>query len=308
VMPAFTFIATAHAFAWVGLEPVFCDISPETHSPTAADLDAAIGPACSALVAVHTWGTPCDVEAVEALARQRGLPLILDAAHAFACTYGSRPVGSAGIAEVFSFHATKFINSFEGGAITTNDSRLAERLRRLRDFGFAGVDNVISIGTNAKMSELHAAAGLTCLEALPAILDANRRCYQRYRDRLAGIPSLRMLDTEPRGQSNYQYVVVDVDPSAGVARDALVTALHAEKAYVRRYFYPGCHRSAPYAARSVQPHLPITDRVCSRVMVLPAGPLSETDIDTVVDTLALIFSRPDEFRERLAELSNPVST
>jgi dTDP-4-amino-4,6-dideoxyglucose len=150
VMPAFTFIATAHAFAWLGLEPVFCDIEAGTHTIDTASVQRAIGPHCCAIVGVHTWGIPCDVAGLERVAQDRGLVLILDAAHALGCTYAGRAVGSLGHSTVFSFHATKFVHSCEGGAITTDSAELATNLRTMRDFGFAGPDDVRCLGTNPR--------------------------------------------------------------------------------------------------------------------------------------------------------------
>jgi dTDP-4-amino-4,6-dideoxygalactose transaminase len=301
-MPAFTFVATAHAFAWLGLEPVFCDIDATTHGMSPASLDDAIGSRCSAIVAVHTWGIPCDIDGLVKIARRRGLPLLFDAAHAFACTHSGGLVGGSGVAEVFSFHATKFVNAFEGGAITTNDRVLAERLRRLRDFGFAGYDRVVSLGTNAKMSELHAAAGITTLEVLPAIIAANRHCYERYEERLAAVPALRMVRTDTKGLSNYQYVVIEIDPASGIERDAVVRALHAENVYARRYFHPGCHWSAPYASGAHRPNLPVTDATCARVIVLPSGPsVDDEAVDAVLSILEVIVERPTEFHTRAAK-------
>jgi dTDP-4-amino-4,6-dideoxygalactose transaminase len=138
IVPAYTFIATAHALAWLRLRPVFCDVDATTHTLDVDRVAQAIGPQTSAILGVHLWGRACDVSSLTALAHERGLPILFDAAHAFGCTYQGRPIGSFGTCEVFSFHATKFVHSGEGGAITTNDDRFAERLRLLRNFGFAG--------------------------------------------------------------------------------------------------------------------------------------------------------------------------
>ena len=144
----------------LGITPVFCDIDPTTHNIDPSMIESLITSRTTAILAVHTWGRPCDVEALESIARRRGLKLIYDAAHAFACSAGGRMVGSFGDAEVFSFHATKFVNAGEGGAITTNDPELAQRIRRMISFGFTELDCVSDWGTNSKMSEVTAAMGL----------------------------------------------------------------------------------------------------------------------------------------------------
>ena len=304
VMPSFTFIATPHAFAWLGLEPKFCDIEERTHTIDPVSLEGAVGKSCSAIVGVHTWGIPCDVPALETLGSRLGLPVIFDAAPAFGCTYGDRPLGSFGTAEVFSLHATKIVNSFEGGVITTNDRELALRLRQLRDFGFTGYDRVGGIGTNAKMSELHAAAGLTTIDALPAILAENLRCYQQYRAALGSMAGLRLLDPSCRGRSNHQYVVLELDEARTLlSRDDLVRTLHAEGVIARRYFTPGCHRSAPYAEREVGRRLPVTERVSARVIVLPTGPsVTESAIFELVNLLRLVLTQAADFKAKLARL------
>jgi dTDP-4-amino-4,6-dideoxygalactose transaminase len=183
-------------------------------------------------------------------------------------------IGNFGDAEVFSFHATKFFNTFEGGAIVTNDDDLAKRLRLMKNFGFAGYDSVIYLGSNGKLSEISAAMGLTGLESLEDFVAANRRNYQCYREHLRDLPGVSLYRHSETEANNYQYVVVEIDEeTAGVSRDSLVGVLHAENVFARRYFYPGCHRMEPY--RSFFPHagllLPETERVARRVLVLPTG-------------------------------------
>jgi dTDP-4-amino-4,6-dideoxygalactose transaminase len=301
-MPSFTFVATAHAFSWLGLEPIFCDIEAAGHGADAYSLERVIGPRCSAIVAVHTWGIPCNVDAIERLARERGLALIYDAAQALACSYHGQGLGSLGDAAVFSFHATKFVNSFEGGAITTQSDELAEKVRRMRNFGFDGYDSVRSLGTNAKLSELHAAAGLTTLDALPAIVEENRRCFETYRGLLEPIPGVRLLDIAGRGRSNYQYVVVEIERgNVPAIRDDLVQALHAEGVFARRYFHPGCHRLMPYAARAHVPSLTVAESVSDRTVVLPTGPsVGNAAIASVVELIRLVLENQAEVRAALA--------
>ena len=164
IVPSFTFVATVHALWRQGIRPVFCDIDPETHCLDVASVEAAITSETTGILGVHLWGNVGDVEALEDLARRKGLKLLFDAAHAFGCGTTARPVGTNGDAEVFSFHATKFVHSIEGGAVVTNDADLARRLRLMVNFGFSGEDTVSHLGTNGKMTEASAAMGLTSLE------------------------------------------------------------------------------------------------------------------------------------------------
>lgn len=280
IVPSLTFIATAHALQWQEITPVFCDIDPATHNIDPARVEALITPRTTGIIGVHLWGRPADADALAEITARRGLRLLFDAAHALGCSYKGRMVGSLGDAEVFSFHATKFVNSFEGGAVATNDDALAQRIRLMKNFGFAGYDNVIYIGTNGKMSEIAAAMGLTSLESMDAFTEKNRRNYLDYHEGLSGIPGVRMMEYDEGERANYQYVVAEVDAEVtGLARDALVQTLHAENVIARRYFYPGCHRMEPY--RSYQPHagllLPHTEAVAERLVILPTGTAVESE-------------------------------
>jgi dTDP-4-amino-4,6-dideoxygalactose transaminase len=304
IVPAFTFIASAHALRWIGLEPVFCDVDPDTHNidpPRVAEL---VTPRTSAVMGVHVWGRPCDTSALEALASDHGIHLLFDAAHAFSCADRGVMVGNFGELEVFSFHATKFLNSFEGGAIATNSDDLARRLRLMINFGFAGYDSVVSLGTNGKMSEMAAAMGLASLERVEDIIAVNRRNHERYLAALAQVPGISVVAFDQCDRRNFQYVVVDVDAArAGLTRDELIELLWAEGVHARRYFFPGCHRMAPYAAeaRWRTAHLPHTERLTSRLLTLPTGTaVAADDIDTVADVIHTAVVHADKVRTALA--------
>jgi dTDP-4-amino-4,6-dideoxygalactose transaminase len=274
IVPSFTFIATAHALQWQEITPVFCDIDPRTHNLDPGRVEQMLTPRTSGIVGVHLWGRACDVEALAEIAERRGLKLLFDAAHAFGCSHGGKMIGGFGDAEVFSFHATKFFNSFEGGAVVTNDDALAERMRLMKNFGFAGYDKVTYIGTNGKMTEVCAAMGLGGLESLDEFIAVNRRNYEQYRHELEGTPGITLLTYDAAEKCNYQYIVLEIDEAlTGVSRDHLLEILWAENVLARRYFYPGCHRMEPY--RSFFPHagllLPETERLADRVLVLPTG-------------------------------------
>jgi dTDP-4-amino-4,6-dideoxygalactose transaminase len=274
IIPSFTFIATAHCLQWQEITPVFCDIDPGTHNMDPERVEEMITPKTTGIMGVHLWGRPCDIEKLEEIAVRRHLRLLYDASHALGVTHMGQPIGKFGDCEVFSFHATKFMNTFEGGAVVTNNDDLAQKMRLMKNFGFAGYDNVIYIGTNGKMSEVAAAMGLTNLESLNDFVGANRRNYGVYREGLAGLPGIRLLSYDGSEQYNFQYIVIEVDAAeAGLSRDELLRVLHAENVLARRYFWPGCHRMEPY--RSYFPHagllLPDTEAVASRVLVMPTG-------------------------------------
>jgi dTDP-4-amino-4,6-dideoxygalactose transaminase len=274
IIPSFTFIATAHALQWQQITPVFADIDPLTHNLDPQCVEQMITPRTSGILGVHVWGRPCPVRELTEIAQRHNLKLMFDAAHAFAHSSSGRMVGNFGQAEVFSFHATKFLNTFEGGAVVTNDDDLAEKIRLMKNFGFAGYDNVIYIGTNGKMNEISAVMGLTNLESLDELIYTNRCNYRQYQQGLSDLPGVRLMEYDEVEKNNYQYIILEIDEKlAGISRDLIVKILHAENVLARRYFYPGCHQMEPY--RSYFPHagllLPETERLTERVMSLPNG-------------------------------------
>ena len=303
IVPSFTFIATAHALQWQQITPVFCDINPATHNLDPARVKDLITKRTTGIIGVHLWGRPCDVEALADIARRHKLKLLLDAAHAFACSHNGQMIGSFGNAELFSFHATKFLNTFEGGAVVTNDDELARKIRLLRNFGFAGYDIVNCLGTNGKMSEVSAAMGLTSLESLEKFVAANYRNYIEYWQQLADVPGISLLTFDEDEKCNYQYVVLEIDEHAmGITRDQLDDILWAENILSRRYFYPGCHRMEPYRTRYPQASLwlPETERLANKVLCLPTGTaMGSTEIKGICQLIQLIACESEAVKERM---------
>jgi dTDP-4-amino-4,6-dideoxygalactose transaminase len=304
IVPSFTFIATPHSLQWQQITPVFCDIDPVTHAIDPSRVESLITPRTTGIIGVHVWGRPCDIDALSDIASRRKLRLLFDAAHAFGCSHDGKMVGGFGDAEVFSFHATKFFNTFEGGAVATNDDELAARIRLMKNFGFAGYDNVVYIGTNGKMSEMSAAMGLTSLERLDEFIAVNRRNHAAYAAGLAGIPGVSVVPYPDRDRSNYQYVVIEVDEVvAGIHRDVLLHALQMENVMVRRYFYPGCHRMEPY--RSYFPNagllLAETELLVDRVMSFPTGTaVSPDDIAVICDLVKMLVANGNAVTETVS--------
>ena len=274
ILPSYTFVATAHALQWQEITPIFADMDPATHNMDPAKIEELITPRTTGIVGVHIWGRACDTEAIENIAAKHKLKVMYDASHGFGCSAGGRMLGSFGECEVFSFHATKFINCFEGGVVTTNNDDLAEKIRLMRNFGFVDYDKVVYLGINGKMNEVCAAMGLTNLEAMDEIIDVNKSNYLTYCEELRSAAGVSVINYDPAERNNYQYVVIEVDPDVCRRnRDEIVEALHAENVIARKYFWPGCHRMEPY--RSRQPNvgllLPETERVAAKVIVLPTG-------------------------------------
>jgi dTDP-4-amino-4,6-dideoxygalactose transaminase len=303
IVPSFTFVATAHALQWQQITPVFCDIDPVTHNLDPRRVEEMITPRTTGIIGVHVWGRPCAIEELTEIAERRGLKLLFDAAHAFACSHRGSMIGSFGDAEVFSFHATKFFNTFEGGAVATDNDELAAQIRLMKNFGFAGYDNVDFIGTNGKMTEVSAAMGLSSLEGLDAFIEVNRRNYGIYRQELSDISGIRLIDYTTTEKCNYQYVILEIDETvSGLNRDQLVKILQAENVFARRYFYPGCHQMEPY--RSYFPHARLlllqTERLAARVMSLPTGTsVSAEDVTNICGIIRLAVSHGAELGELL---------
>lgn len=274
IVPSYTFVATAHALQWQGITPVFADMDPATHNIDPACIERLITPRTTGIVGVHVWGRGCDTNALEAIAKTHGLKVMYDASHGFGCSRNGKMLGGFGSCEVFSFHATKFINSLEGGVVVTNNGDLAYQIRMMTNFGFTNYDQVEYLGINGKMNEISAAMGITNLESVDEIVAGNLRNYQAYQSGLSQIPGVELIDYDSTERCNYQYIVLEVDPATCPrTRDEIVAELHSKNILARKYFWPGCHRMEPY--RSLQPNasllLPETERIASRIIVLPTG-------------------------------------
>lgn len=303
IVPSFTFIGTAHALQWQQVTPIFCDIRPRSHNLDPSRVEEMITPRTSGILGVHLWGRPCEVEKLAEIARRRHLKLLYDAAHAFGCSCKGRMVGNFGDAEVFSFHATKFVNTLEGGAVVTNDGDLAARIRLMKDFGFAGFDSVVCIGTNGKMNEVSAAMGLTLLENLDELIAVNHRNYRQYQHELGGMRGIHLVTYDETEKQNYQYIVLEVDEAiAQISRDQLADILWRENVLARRYFYPGCHRMEPYRSRFPDAGLllPETEKVAERTLCLPTGmTIGPNEVSEICQIVRLVVSHGEEARERI---------
>lgn len=305
IVPSFTFVASAHSLQWQEITPVFCDIDPVTHNIDPYKIESLITPRTTGILGVHVWGRACQVEVLQSIADQHKLKLLFDAAHAFGSTHAGKMIGGFGDAEVFSFHATKFFNSFEGGAVTTNNDGLAKKIREMRNFGFAGLDTVVEVGTNGKMSEVSAAMGLTSLESLAEFIEINHQNYLTYVKELTDIPGIQLIKYNEQENNNYQYIVVEIDKREfGIDRDLLARILNAENIRARRYFFPGCHQMEPY--RSYFPNaglvLPETEKLTQKVLQLPTGTsIRQEDISQISDLIRFVYANRLNIQERLVK-------
>ncbi len=307
ILPSYTFVATAHSLQWQKITPVFADIGKKDVTIDSESIRTMITPLTTGIIGVHVYGYPCDYKSIESIASERKIKVLYDAAHAFGCEVDNIPFANLGDASVFSFHATKFFNSFEGGAITTNNGDLAEEVRLMSNFGFAGKvhDQVDYLGINGKMTELSAAMGLAMLDIIEQIRERNRTNFEAYREAFSTIEGIYLL--EPPAQitkHNWHYVVVRLDNQEyGLSRDLMVRILEAENILVRKYFYPGCHRMYPY--REYLPDasnlLPNTERLASQVIAFPTGQaVNEKTIKTITSLLVEISDRATHIQNMLS--------
>lgn len=288
ILPSFTFHATAHAVVWNGLRPVFADCEPDTFCLSPEAVRARLTPRTAAILAVHLYGHPADVEALDDIAGQHGVPLLFDAAHAFGSAWHGNKIGRFGTAEVFSFSPTKLLVAGEGGLVTTRDAQLAARLRAGRNYGDAGNYDPELTGLNARMSEFHAALALGGLEGLDARLLRRNAVRRRYEQQLRAVPGVAFQQIRSGCSSTCKDFSLLVDPAAfGASRDWLHEALLAENIEVKRYFWPPVHRQKLYRPLWDRNPLPITDSVSDRVLSLPIySSLGEEQVDRVCDAVA----------------------
>lgn len=281
----YSFVATSHSLLWNGIKPVFVDIDPNTLNLDPAKIEAAITPQTTAIMPVHCYGHPCDVERIQKIADTYGLKVIYDAAHAFGVKCHNGSVLNHGDLSVLSFHATKVFSTFEGGAIICHDAETKQRIDRLKNFGYVDEVTVVAPGINGKMSEFNAALGLLQLKGIDKALAKRKGIDARYRDGLAAAKGIHCLHDAGEQVANYAYFPILVQPDYSLNRDELYQKLRDNGIYARRYFYPlisdfPMYRSLPSAASS---NLPVASQAASEVICLPIYPaLSDEHVDFVI--------------------------
>jgi len=284
----YSFVATAHSLLWNGIKPVFVDIDPTTLNLDPTKIEAAISPQTTAIMPVHVYGTPCDVEAIQRIADRNNLRVIYDAAHAFGVRDAGGSILRHGDLSVVSFHATKVFNTFEGGAIISPDARTKERVDHLKNFGFVDEVTVIAPGINGKMSEVNAAFGLLQLKYVDEALMSRKALDAAYRSRLNSVRGLHCLHHSNPARANYSYFPVLIDDSHPIGREALYAKLRARGIHARRYFYPLISDFPMYRelSKSMRDPLPVATRVAQQILCLPIYPaMTLEQLEAVVDTV-----------------------
>jgi len=289
VMPSFTFLAAAAAIVWNNLRPVFVEVDPHTTNVTPQAIRGAITPRTVAIAACHNFGNPCDIPALEAVASEHGLPLVIDAAHGFGASVHGKPVGAGATAQVFSLSPTKLLVAGEGGVVATNCDCLAHFVRLGREYGNDGSYDALFPGVNGRMPELSAATALASLEILDEVSERRNQLAAVYRRELAELPGIGFVETMSGARSSHKDFSITVDPTRfGMTRDALRRALAAKGIETRAYYDPPCHRQTAYEHfhDRMRP-LPDTDMLSARSLALPIGAhVDDAVVGEVCDVIA----------------------
>lgn len=277
----YSFVATTHALWWNGIKPVFVDVEPEYCNLDPNKIEAAITPKTTAILPVHVYGDPCDVEAIQNIADIYGLKVIYDAAHAFGVEINGTSVLNFGDLSVLSFHATKVFTTFEGGAIICHDEKIKKRIDFLKNFGFADEITVVAPGINAKMSEFQAAIGLLQLKYVDRYIKSRKIITEMYKKELSNIKGIRFLNKVKGVRHNYAYFPIFIDEKEyGMNRDELYKKLKEHNIHGRRYFYPLISNFSTYKGLdSAKPNnLPVANRIARQVICLPIYPNLDRDV------------------------------
>lgn len=286
----YSFVATTHALWWNGIKPVFVDIDPTNGNIDPSMIEAAITPQTTAIMPVHVYGNPCDIQTIQEIANHYHLKVIYDAAHAFGVEKDGKSILEAGDISTLSFHATKVFNTVEGGAMIMHDAETKRHINYLRNFGFAGETEVEAPGINSKMDELRAAFGLLNLQQVDAAIDSRHRVALRYREALRDVEGIAFWEDQPGVRHNYAYFPIFVDAKKyGTSRDNLYLRMQEAGIYGRRYFYPLISSFSPYRdLPSASPkNLPVATRLADEVICLPMHhELSDTDVEKVINILS----------------------
>lgn len=285
----YSFVATTHSIWWNGCTPVFVDIDPVTGNIDPAKIESAITPRTTAIMPVHVYGNPCDTAAIQAVADRHGLKVIYDAAHAFGVEVGGESILKAGDMSTLSFHATKVYNTLEGGALVVHDEQTKKKIDFLKNFGFAGETEVVAPGINSKMDEVRAAYGIINLRQVDRAIELRRETVCKYREALASVKGIAMMDEMSGIRHNYSYFPIFVDDMVfGMSRDELYCRMRERNVLGRRYFYPLISEFAPYSnlASASKENLPNAHKMADSVICLPLHhDLSEDDVARVLDVI-----------------------
>lgn len=303
IVPSFTFIGTVQALTWAGLEPVFADIDLDTHTITRETVAPLLKQKnISAILGVHLWGNPCDVERLDEIEQQYGIPVFYDAAHAVGSAYKNKSLASFGHCATFSLHATKVLQAAEGGVICTDDDELAERIRNIRSSYGRRRQVAVPMVINGRFSELQAAMALLSIEKFPEYASNNKHRYLLYKEKLKDVPGVSVIQYDESMQGNYQYIVFRLNEGKfGLSRDLLVELLSKENIIARRYFLPAAHKSVPYVnMECARAKLPNTELLTQEVFQLPSGEIvTDEHIERICELISFIQQHAEHIKKNI---------
>jgi len=301
VVPSFTFMATVSALVWSGLRPIYADVHPGTTDLDPQAAEAAITPQTTAIVGVHNFGNPAEIDALQAVASRNGLKLIFDAAHGFGALYQGRPVGAQADAHVFSLSPTKLLICGEGGIVATNDDDLATKIRTGREYGNSGSYDSAFAGLNARMPEFNALLGLRSLEMLEDAALTRNETVCLYREALGRLPGIGFQEVFPGNRNSYKDFSITIDADMfGLTRDELGLALAAENIDTRKYYDPPVHRQTAYASFADGRPLPHTDWLAASSLSLPVWTKMEPGVSLgICEAVQRIHENNAEIHRRL---------
>jgi dTDP-4-amino-4,6-dideoxygalactose transaminase len=291
VIPTFTYTGLPHIVRWAGQTPRFCDVDADTHTLTAQTVSAVLEDDTVLVLGVHQANSPCPIAPLEALCASHGIPLLFDSVHGLGASYRNKAIGQFGRAEVFSLHATKILNGFEGGYVTTNDSALAALLQRKRNFGYTGEASIDTLGMNGKLNELHAASALAALDDLPAILARNRERVEGYRQAFSGIDGISWIPYPEDDATNFEFPLMRLAPDYPIPRNVLVSILRAEGALARPYYSPVLHLQDD----PLHPPLPVSEALARCIVQMPTGEMvDQHDIKSLAALVEFVSDNAEQ--------------
>lgn len=301
IMPSLTYRRMADIAVWAGLVPHFCDVDTRTLGMTAQTVEPCINRRTALIMGVHPIVNLCDIDGLLQLSQRHSIPLLFDSVEASLASHEGRMIGSFGKAEVFSLHASKLLNGFEGGYLTTNDEELADSLRKGRSFGFSGRDKIVRLGLNAKLNEVHAAMTLACLDEIDKQIEKNKSRYEAYRELLADMEGIRLVPYDEREKRGYKNILVRLDDSWPLSREHTLQLLHAENLLARPYYSPPLHKKNTTYKKIICGDLDVTEKSSLNHILLPCGEfVSIEDVNLIVDMLIFLHDNGMEIEKRFS--------
>lgn len=299
IMPSLTYRRMADIAAWVGLTPHFCEVDPITLGMRGDLVEKSINQNTALIMGVHPIVNLCDIDGLEKVAKANNIPLLFDSVEAAYASHNAKMLGSFGKAECFSFHASKFLNGFEGGYITTNDENLADAVGIMRGFGFSSKDNIKYFGINAKLNEMHAAMALACLDEIEEQISHNYKIYSTYKNGLEKIDGIDLVKYSESEKRTYKNILVHLNKNWKLSREDTIRIMHKENMLVRPYYFPPLHKKIS-TYPTICEDLKLTEQLSQQYLLLPCGSFTNSeDAVQMLDFISFLQEKGDEISKTL---------